>query len=149
MPSFFWFKYTCAMSWLIIFLSTWTAITSIGALVSTEDIRSQICAETELSSYMGNCSAAFKGLSDCNMNCEMIHSTCMRNCFLLASTESEEFEFGSVGADIAFALAVRRAPGFGHVACRPHAAPAHAPRRCFAAAGEVRKLHALVRVLAF
>ena len=92
-PTFFWFKYTCVMSWVIIVLSTVTACLNIAALTSCNDIRNQvphlcaaphscrglaatrlhraatlavptasaaqICEETELSSYMGNCSQAF------------------------------------------------------------------------------------------
>lgn len=101
MPTFFWFKHTCVMSWVIIVLSTVTACLNIAALTSCDDIRDQICDDVfykmELESYKSNCSSAFQKLSDCNVACEMVHSTCMRNCFLLASTDGT--------ADVAYALA--------------------------------------------
>ena len=41
LPTFFWFKYTCVMSWVIIVLSTVTACLNIAALTSCNDIRNQ------------------------------------------------------------------------------------------------------------
>jgi len=40
-PTFFWFKYTCVMSWVIIVFSTVTAFLNIAALTSCNDIRNQ------------------------------------------------------------------------------------------------------------
>ena len=58
--SYTWFKYTCCCSWVIIILSILTACFSIGALTSLSNCKSQICAQTELSSFVNNCSAAFQ-----------------------------------------------------------------------------------------
>ena len=41
MPTFFWFKHTCVMSWVIIVLSTVIACLNIAALTSCDDIRDQ------------------------------------------------------------------------------------------------------------
>ena len=42
LPTFFWFKHTCVMSWVIIVLSTVTACLNIAALTSCNDIRNQV-----------------------------------------------------------------------------------------------------------
>jgi len=97
---FVWFKYTCFCSWLIIVFSLVCAFCSIAGLSGVDDVKEKVCNEPEVinASFGGNCSKAFTRLSQCNLECEMIHSVCMRNCFLQGD---DTYPY------VAFTLAVR------------------------------------------
>ena len=66
-PTFFWFKYTCVMSWVIIVLSTVTACLNIAALTSCNDIRNQV---------PHLCAAPFVPWPSCNPPAQGSHTSC-------------------------------------------------------------------------
>ena len=82
---FFWFKYACTCSWLIIALNFLMFCTAWAALAKLSGVEKELCTQPEVTVDTSNatdCRPWFRPFSNCLDGADLIGSVQMRECLL-------------------------------------------------------------------